>query len=147
MNKLEGIKLKNKEKVLNKYLLRFHNTIKPKSLSEIIYLLYKLYINEIYTIAKLFNSGHNITYSVTTNKPSGNYKSRSGEDLYRLCKYYIPDINYNDIFNILNILIKHKYIKGSYCITCRRDVYSSFIINLEDIKKVIKDLDIQVKNN
>lgn len=123
--------------------LRFSDKIKPKDIAEIIYLLFK-YDNGKYYDFKNYFKGKEFTYSVKTNRKSGNYRSRSMEDTFRLTRYYISKIKYQDIYNIFRQLTD--LISGDYCYICRRYVYGTRgLFTLENIRASISKLNIKIK--
>jgi len=135
--------LENKESKLSKGpLLRY--TIKPNDIAEIIY---RLFVSKHYT-------AKDKTYNVVTNKINGDFSTRSIEDFYRVCKYYIHDIKYKTVYEIVTKLEKQDKIFGDYCITCRRRVYhlSYELGNLksdgkskEIIGNILGELNIKIK--
>ncbi len=134
---------KAKEERLNKQsLLRFDKDVKPKDLSEILYLLYNRDLRDFY----YENPTKVLTYSVNTNRKFGNFNSRSKEDVYRIAKYYIPKIHYGCIDTVIDIMTKDRLVDSSFCNTCKRRVYWSRVKwnNNNRIKEIIGNFNLPV---
>lgn len=126
-------------RLLSKPLLRFKKDYKPNDLVDIIYNLMKQN-GSYYEGTKLK------TYTSTTNRESGNFSTRSIEDTFRVCRYYIPDIKYKQVFDAMKLLKSKNILHNHYCPTCQRSVFRMERYNetKETITNNLKELNIKI---
>lgn len=134
-------RLSKEERLLKGALLKFDDNNKPKDLAELIY----KYFNKDF-----YHPENNIlTYTVSTGRKSGNFNSRSIEDLFRLCKHYIPKISYDTIEDIIKSNLDTVCLTGWHCTTCGRHVYkfrySTTAINVNTVRNFLKNNNIEIK--
>lgn len=109
---------------IRKIPIRFALVNKPKDLAEIIY---RLICNMETTY---YNNGKVQCYSG---------KCRSTQDLYSVVRYYIPDISYNVLYNILHELLDRK-LSNHYCHVVRKVVFYKRILKftLKDLRDILE---------
>ena len=133
------------ERLLKGSLLKFGDHIKPKDLSEIMFLLFRReYIDNI-NLSWRNRWNKEITYN-TNGRKSGNFNSRSVEDAFRICRNYIPTITYKQVDEIINQLKTKRVIIGNFCTTCRRVVYGTVSMKPKEDSfiKGVGDLNIKI---
>lgn len=138
MKDKEELYKRKETRLLKGSLLRFDKDVKPQDLAEIMYFLFKGYQHD---------GSRKLTYSSTTNRKSGNFNTRSIEDGFRICKYYIPDITYKQVQEVFDLLRSKEILGGWYCFTSGRIVhlFRNLTTTKSQIEILLKELNIKIK--
>lgn len=127
-------KIKEKQKELNKKFtpIKFVRD-KPKTLADILY--------------KLISQKSKTVYTEVFEEQCDAQRSRSIEDAYLVCKYYIPKINLRTVVSALKELEAKEIIRASFCSTVRRVVHNriSYSCRRSGWANALGKLNIEVK--
>ena len=126
------------------FLLKFDDSIKPVDLAEIIWRLYRCKDQMHYNR----NSGirKDLTYNTVTGKKFGNFDARSLQDLYKLAKYYLPDITKEQISLAMTVKLRN-CLRGTWCCTSKRVQFrpNSISPKVENWRSSLDELNLIVK--
>jgi hypothetical protein len=140
---IEELNKRKQERLSKLPTLRFEETFKPSTLSEILFEL--LNANPMKFYASNTLRGKRITYNSISKRKFGNFNRRSIEDAFRICRTYIPNITYNKLYEVINKLRSGGVIDGDYCFTCKKTVFGTSNKNLDTFKNRLERLDIKVE--